>query len=330
MKKCMAVLFLALAAQSSFCQSGGFPMGDYQKAVELRDFTKITQIIKKYGTNSPYYGDSVLYKAAEANDVELVKVLLEAGIPKEMDSGVGAGVSLIYLALKSGNLDMVKLLMKHYPLDSGDVSAAIERGNIEALNLFMANGVDLSKGGSQGSYFGGEFYSYLNRAVLYGRLELAKRFLKEGLSLNTLDISESMTSPPDSFQTIRSAMDIAKAAGNQEMKSWLLSNGAKSGYEILNGMSLPEIEERFRPKKRYGTGPDPLSYQTTTDDLRYRAEPTLAGAVLGLLNSREKLYVVCRSTEKMDIDGINEYWLYVISDTGKRGWAYGGYLKLKK
>lgn len=136
-----------------------------------------------------------------------------------------------------------------------------------------------------------------------------------GHPINTLNFDEDWGQGQftlRAFPFIQSALDNASVTENKEMKSWLFTNGAKSGYEILNAMSLSEIEERFRPKNRG-------AYRPTADDLRFRAEPTLTGAVLGLLSTRDTLYVVCRTEEKMDIDGMSDYWLYIISDGGKRG-----------
>lgn len=322
MKKTItAFLFLVLAAQTVFCQSGNFPMEKYQRAVEKRDFATITEIIKKYGTNSEYSNESILIEAVEYNDVELARVLLEAGIPTSLDSGYGYD-SPFSRPIMNNNLEMVKVLVEHYTIVPRDVSNTIQFGNIDALNLFAGKGVDLRGIQTDGTFSWTSSFTYFNNAVIYGRLELAKRFLREGHSINMIDILFLFDYTQDPRPTIHSALDYATASGNQELTSWLLSNGAKSGYEILNGMSMYEIEERFSFSLK-----DRPSYRTVTDDLRYRAEPTLTGAVLGLLNTRDVLYAVCRSKEKMDIDSMSDYWLYVISDNGKRGWAYGGYLK---
>jgi hypothetical protein len=85
-------------------------------------------------------------------------------------------------------------------------------------------------------------------------------------------------------------------------------------------MSAEELEKKFRPKTRN-------IYKTTINDLRFRSAPTLSGAVLGALRSSDDLYIVCRTKEKSDIDGFSDYWYYLMSGTGKRGWAYGGYLR---
>ncbi len=84
-------------------------------------------------------------------------------------------------------------------------------------------------------------------------------------------------------------------------------------------MSREELKKMFRPENR-GIA------KTTINDLRFRAEPTL-GAVLGYLRSGDDLYVVCRTDDKSDIDGFSDYWYYVMSSNGKRGWTYGGYIR---
>lgn len=338
-KLLMVILFLTVTARIAFCQSGNFPMDQYQRAVEKRDFAAITGIIKKYGTNTDYYEQSILWQAIKSNDVELVRVMLEAGIPTSLNSYTDAGFFSVYFpTIRDNQFDMVKLLTEYYPINPSDIDTAVSYGNIGVLDLFIRKGADLHGIKGEGGYYSSVTFTYFNTAVQAGRLELAERFLRDGHLVNMLDTFARLdfVNPsknfPESFPTIASALDYATANGNEEMKAWLLKNGAKTGYEILHGMSMSEIEERFGPKNAEVivggyrlTAPGP--YRPTTDDLRYRAEPTLTGAVLGLLNTRDVLYVVCRSKEKMDIDTMSDYWFYVISDTGKRGWAYGGYIE---
>ena len=297
-------------------------MDEYQRAVENRNFAKITEIIKKYGSNAPYNyaNNSVLYKASKADDVELVRTLLEAGISKHLDSGLGSTVSLIAIAIGHNNIDMVRLLVNHYDINSGDISSAIQHGNTDVLDLFIEKGVDMHALGRDGSYYGLSEYTYFNRAVLYGQTELVKRFLKEGHSVNKLNTHEDFASGrPGDTPTIYSALDYARGSANQELISLLLENGAKSRFEILHAMSREELKKMFRPENR-GIA------KTTINDLRFRAEPTL-GAVLGYLRSGDDLYVVCRTDDKSDIDGFSDYWYYVMSSNGKRGWTYGGYIR---
>ena len=251
LKKWMIVLILASTAQLLFCQSSNFPMDEYQRAVKNRNFAKITEIVKKYGSNAPYnyYNNSVLYKASEADDVELVRTLLEAGISKELDSGIGAIVSLIRTAINNNNIDMVRVLVNQYDIDSGDISLAIQHGNTEVLDLFIEKGVDMHAVGASGSHFGISSYTYFNTAVRYGQIEIIKRFLKDGHSVNKLDTHESFTSgTSDDLPSFDSALDYAAASAKQELKSLLLANGAKSGLEILHALTMQALEKKFRPK----------------------------------------------------------------------------------
>ena len=64
MKKAAIFLAAVCAVQAAVCQSGDFPMEEYRKALKARDFASISQIVKKHGTNTDYYRDSILRLSA--------------------------------------------------------------------------------------------------------------------------------------------------------------------------------------------------------------------------------------------------------------------------
>ncbi len=64
--------------------------------------------------------------------------------------------------------------------------------------------------------------------------------------------------------------------------------------------------------------------------MRVRAVANLQGETLGYLEKGDRVEVLARSTEKMVVGEMNDYWYRVrrVSDD-LTGWSYGYYLQLE-
>ncbi len=320
----VSIVLCTAAPAAVLAQSNTFPMDEYRAAVRSRNFAAITAIVKKYGTNTSDVldtfrkGEPILLEAVKANDVELVRVLLEADIPRELSDGLW-DVPLFSYPIKADQFEMVKLLAEYYPITPAAASAAVRFGRGDMIEYFENLGFGthgvFRYGGPAGTFV--ETYTLFNTAIDYGQIELATEFLDAGHSINSLNVfAEHARAVPG----ILSALDIARRNGDENIVDRLIARGAESGFEILHAMGEKELDKRFGSYRR-------RTYGTTVNDLRYREAPVLEAKVIGLLRLTDTLYVVCRSIGRMEIDDFNDHWYYVISESGKRGWAYGGYLE---
>lgn len=65
------------------------------------------------------------------------------------------------------------------------------------------------------------------------------------------------------------------------------------------------------------------------DRVRYRSEAGLDGEIRGHLNRNDKVKVIDRNDKKQKIDGLEDYWYLVRTETGQEGWMYGAYIDIE-
>jgi hypothetical protein len=67
--------------------------------------------------------------------------------------------------------------------------------------------------------------------------------------------------------------------------------------------------------------------QISSDNgLRLRETPGLGGKKISVLGYRTKVDVLKKTIEKVTIDGIDGYWVFIKTDDGLEGWVFDGYL----
>ena len=188
-------------------------------------------------------------KAIEGNGVEVDKLLKQgASLPRLIN-----GCSPIYIACKNGNVDMVKLLLRHRsnPLEKNDLSnmdkwsywsedyhfehgaapikIAIHKGSLEIVKLLLEQKASLPY------LINGRSPIYI--ACKYGNIDMVKLLLKCGASLlakNDLRYQESWncmwwTTDYD-YEHEAMPMQIAVQKGNLEIVNFLRENGASIDY----------------------------------------------------------------------------------------------------
>src|SRR5512138_2115633 len=62
--------------------------------------------------------------------------------------------------------------------------------------------------------------------------------------------------------------------------------------------------------------------------LRLRKSPALDAAVVGSVDTYEKVIVLEQSAKTASVDGFESYWYRIRSQAGLEGWAFGGYLEI--
>lgn len=67
---------------------------------------------------------------------------------------------------------------------------------------------------------------------------------------------------------------------------------------------------------------------TTDDNLRLRQAPNLTSRTLKLLKKETTVYILCRTNQKIKLDGFLDYWYKIKLSTGESGWSFGKYIKM--
>lgn len=62
--------------------------------------------------------------------------------------------------------------------------------------------------------------------------------------------------------------------------------------------------------------------------LRVRKAPDLSAAIIGSVDTYEKVTVLERSAKTQSIDGFDAYWYRIRTQGAVEGWAFGGYLEI--
>ncbi|UCF95883.1 MAG: SUMF1/EgtB/PvdO family nonheme iron enzyme [Spirochaetaceae bacterium] len=66
----------------------------------------------------------------------------------------------------------------------------------------------------------------------------------------------------------------------------------------------------------------------TEDALRIRAEGSLQAAILGSLNTGDRVEILGQSEEKFPVGKMLDYWYHIQTNDGVEGWCYGYYLRI--
>jgi Ankyrin repeats (3 copies)/Ankyrin repeat len=150
--------------------------------------------------------DGLLADALIANDFETVKTLLTKGVDPNIGNQIDGPP--IYLAVKSGNIEIVEMLLKSwadpnvqdaryydvYDNDHNPVYAAVKDGNLEILQLLWAYGADVNQLQRL------DYQTYqkpLDEAIANNRIDIVRYLLERGadFSIHTLEIAKSSGSP---------------------------------------------------------------------------------------------------------------------------------------
>ena len=62
--------------------------------------------------------------------------------------------------------------------------------------------------------------------------------------------------------------------------------------------------------------------------LRVRKAPDLTAAIIGSVDTYEKVTILERSAKTQSIDGFDSYWYRIRTQSALEGWAFGGYLEI--
>jgi hypothetical protein len=65
-------------------------------------------------------------------------------------------------------------------------------------------------------------------------------------------------------------------------------------------------------------------------NVRIRREPTLTGTQVGKLQKGDTVTVLEKSSAKMKVGTMDDYWYRIRTDTGLDGWSYGAFLDVGK
>jgi tetratricopeptide (TPR) repeat protein len=66
------------------------------------------------------------------------------------------------------------------------------------------------------------------------------------------------------------------------------------------------------------------------DRLNLRSKPDLNGKVITVLIKGDELILLEKSSDRVEIDGISDYWYRVKTEVGDEGWVFAGYLTKEK
>ncbi|KAK7453272.1 hypothetical protein VKT23_011948 [Stygiomarasmius scandens] len=132
-----------------------------------------------------YEGRALLHIAAENNDLDLIKILLNKGINiDEMDS---YDKTALYYAVRGGGLETVRLLLKNgakasfrYGMDTA-VHAAARGGHLDIIKLLAQSGADCN---SKQVVWNS---TPLHNAAENGHVHVIKFFLEMGIDVNSQD-----------------------------------------------------------------------------------------------------------------------------------------------
>jgi len=157
------------------------------------DITIVKKLLKKRGDDINVNavdgdGDTLLYVASEKGNVDLVKVLIDAG--SDVDQGRPTdGVSPLWMASQNGNVDTVKVLIKA----GGNVNQARTTDGISPLFIVSEKGnvalvkVLLKAGGSVNQHNHNN-QTPLNTASFNGHPEIVRLLLQQpNIDLNKID-----------------------------------------------------------------------------------------------------------------------------------------------
>jgi ankyrin repeat protein len=163
------------------------------------------------------YGTYFLQSAIQSNDIELARVLLNAGVDVNgVPIGSFQGTAFQH-AVSAGNSELAKVLLEcgaiaNAPPDKHSRTAlqtAVNRGSIELVQMLLSYGANANAPPDKHSR------TALQAAVDQGSMELVQMLLSHGANVNA---------PPDKYS--RTALQTAVDRGSIELVQMLLSHGA--------------------------------------------------------------------------------------------------------
>ena len=204
--------------------------------------------------------DTPLIIAAENNNLEMVKILVENGASSLINAQDVFSNTALLAAMSNGNMEMFQYLIKKgagISFDNSTLYAAAQGGNIEIFKWLLKEGIDINATrekctclhyAAQGGHLElvkwlvekgldvnavGEYErTCLHYAALSGNLEMIKWFIEKGLDINAKDFDES------------SVLQYAVEGGNVETVQWLI----EQGLDINAPLSVDRIPLLFFEK----------------------------------------------------------------------------------
>lgn len=167
----------------------------------------------------------LLRKAINKSNQEIVKMLLDKGFKVFHDNPKSSSVSLIEIATKSANAEVLKLL-----LDREDISTKLEKreinkllfqaiksNNVEIVKIILDNGAEVNASNKNGSA--------LHRAIGHQSPEIVTLLLEKGADVNLVSLQSN-------YLPIQEAI----ITRNLEIFKIILNNGADLSIALPSGI----------------------------------------------------------------------------------------------
>lgn len=214
-------------------------------AIEDAHYTKsknhfnVCKLLLKHGANidlQDNMGGTALYSALRYGQIEVSKLLIEAGAKVNLDAA-------LRITAENGHLELSKLLLKQganvnakddYGITALMIAAC--RGETVYLNNKIMDGLGICKllleHGANIDQQDNRGVSALHLAILSGETEIAKFLIKAGANVNLKDIDG------------KTVLDYETRSPNQEIRQLLIAHGA------MNGLKAPAAP-KHRTKSRW-------------------------------------------------------------------------------
>ncbi|KAJ6530104.1 ankyrin repeat-containing domain protein [Mycena capillaripes] len=154
-----------------------------------------------------YLGETDLHIATKAKNIEIARLLLEAGANVAATCGEDDDTAL-QAAVNNGDLEMMKLLLDHgAPVDYWALRRACAVGNLGMVKLLLEHDM-----GANNTSFSGKLGSALGTAVRNRQLEVVRYLLDRGAdataTVSLYSYSEGGHPPPLHANLLYIAMDL--------------------------------------------------------------------------------------------------------------------------
>lgn len=177
----------------------------------------VNAVVKHHPSPHTYTVTTPLAQAVYAQNLEMVKLLLEAGASVDLSTGSGSleGLTLLIRASGSGSIEMVELLLEA----GADVDAFAENhmsplagaskgGRLAVIKVLVRKGATVTTENSQA----------LCWASFSGHADIVEFLLANGANVN------SRMFQGEAYK--ETALEIAKSQGHREIEQILISHGA--------------------------------------------------------------------------------------------------------